>query len=260
VRNAEIEGLIRLSVLDAKGIKLRREMAELPQSLARRKAAVGAQAARVAANQDEQKRLAKEIDKLDLEVKSNLEQIQKYQVQQNTAKTNEAYQALQHEINDAKKKNAAFEDQALLHYERIDALKEEQKTIKADLAGDEARLKGDEAEVAKEVAAMEAALEKLAAERDEIEKRISGDIIKLYRRILENTRDRALAPVNVRTCQGCFMEVPSNAVNILLQGKDIVQCKNCARILYLEQDYRATTSISYAVNDRGDTTSKDGNW
>lgn len=250
MKNPDVEALRKVDALEAKAGKLRRELAEIPTELAKHKEAARKLAARVGTVHEEQKKLHREIDKLALDVRDNEDHVKKYQVQQNTAKTNDEYAALKKQIETLRKANGALEDKQLALYEKLDALKAEEKAAKEALAGGEQKLKDEEAAVAGEMAGVEKDLAAIVAERQVAEKSVGSGTLDRYRRILEKTGNRALAPVRGRTCQGCSMEIPSNDVAMLLGAKEIVLCKSCSRILYLEDNYREVTSTSYSVSDK----------
>lgn len=261
MKNPEVETLRKIDALDVKIAKLRRELQEIPAELVKHKEQARKLAQRLEQVHEEQKRLKKEIDKLELEVKDNQEHIKKYQIQQNTAKTNEEYATLKRQIEALKRANSDLEDRELALYEKIDVAKAEEKAAREALEGGERKLKDEEAQAGKEIAEVEKEIEKLVAERAALEATVAPEILGTYKRVLEKLKNRALAPVHGRTCQGCFIEVPPNKVSQLLGGKDVVLCNSCSRILYLEDDYRAVTSTSFSVDEKTrDSTSKDGNW
>jgi len=262
LNHSDVEALRKVDRLDVKARKLAREADDIPEQLEKHKAQARAVAEKIQRGVDEQKRLQREIDKLDLETRSNLEQIKKYQTQQNTAKTNEEYSALKKQIDALKKANGDFEDRALAFYEKLDALKAADGVDKGALREAEKRLKEEEAEVAKEVAVVRKEFEAVVAERTAAEASVGAPNLALYRRILEKHGNRALAEIRGRTCQGCFIEIPPNCLSLLLSGKEVVTCTSCSRILYLESDYRALSPTSYVTggHDRDGGSSKDGNW
>lgn len=261
MKQSEVEALRKLDQLDAKTARLRREIRELPADLEKHRGEVEASRARLARLGEERKKLQREVDNLDLEMRANAEQIRKYQIQQNSAKTNEEYGALKKSIEALRQATAGLEDRALAIYESLDRLKEESEVVRRSVQEAEERLRTEEEEVRREIAALERELEGVLVERAEVQKAVSPGTLALYQRIMAKTLDRALAPVRGRVCEGCHMEISSNAISTLLAAKEIVLCKSCSRILYLEDDYRAVTSTSYSVSDKEhDETSKDGNW
>lgn len=258
----EVEALRKVDLLDTQILKLRREIRDAPEDLTKHQTQAKAAADRVQRCHDEVKRLQREIDKIELDTRSNNDQIKKYQVQQNTAKTNEEYSTLKRQVEVIRKQNAELEDKALGYYEQVDKLKAEEGAYKAGVKEADAKLKAEVAEVQKDVGELERRLGELLAERTIAEQKVSAQNLTMYRRILEKLGNRALAAIHGRTCQGCYIEIAPNALSMLLSGKEVVQCKHCARILYLENDYKAVSPMSFLVTerDRGDHTSKDGNW
>lgn len=259
--NPEVEALRKVDELDTKASSLKREIADLPGELVKHQRNLKAAKDRVAQCHEEQKKLQREIDKIALDTASNNDQAKKYAVQQNGVKTNDEYAALKKQIEALKKANGDLEDKALTFYEKIDALKSEEANLKKGFAEAEKKLKAEEAEVGKDVAELEQKLAEIVAERTAAESKVTAANLKTYRSILEKLGTKALATVHGRTCQGCFMEIAPNMLSTLLSGKEIVQCKACARILFLESDYRALSPTSYLVTEKDrDSTSKDGNW
>jgi len=261
VQNPEIEALRKIDALDTKAWSLRREIGDLPEDLAKWKRGLQEAKDKLQLCQDEQKRSQQEIHKLTLETKSNQDTIAKYQVQQNTAKTNEEYGQLKKQMEALKKANGDLDDKQLALYEKIDQLKEMEKGLKLGVKLAEEKLGLEAAETKQDEARLQKELEDLLAEKKRVEGGVSPGTLSLYRRVIEKLQRKALAQVTGRTCQGCFIEIPPNTLSMILSGKEVVQCPQCARILFLERDYRAVTSISYTVGEKDrDSTSKDGNW
>lgn len=257
----DVEALRKVDDLDTRIRKLKSDIADLPSDLNKHKAKQKATMDLLAAVHAQQKHLEKEIHKLGVDTKSNEDQIKKYQVQQNTAKTNEEYSTLKKQIDALKKANGDLDDKVLAHYEKIDVLKADEATAKKAVKEAEGSLKAEEIEVQKEIASLQQKLGELMAERTAAEAGIAAHNLALYRSILQKLDGRALAAIHNRTCQGCFMEISPNTLSSLLGGKELMQCKACARINYLEKDYRANSPMSYLVTEKDrDSTSKDGNW
>jgi hypothetical protein len=261
LKNQDLQALLRVDALDAKAAKLRRELRDIPEDLAKHREALKKEQERVALAHDAQKTLQKEIQKLELEVKSNDEQAKKYAIQQNSAKTNEEYATLRKQIEALKKANGELEDRELQLYERLDALKADEKAAKEAVKQAEAKLAEEEAGVKKELAQIEEELARVLAEREAAAKAVASEVMALYRRIVDKVKGRAMAPVRNRICQGCFMQIPMDSYTALVGEKDVITCKSCSRILFLEDDTRATLTTSFSVSDKTrEATSKDGNW
>ncbi len=82
-------------------------------------------------------------------------------------------------------------------------------------------------------------LERLEGQLQELRGRRVGLIVGvdpehlgLYQRVLDRRRNFAIARVEGQICQGCYMRLTPQNVNLLMQAM-FVQCSNCTRLLYL---------------------------
>ena len=91
-----------------------------------------------------------------------------------------------------------------------------------------------EKNVVSETAEAQAKLAELEAQRSG---RVGGDLdpesMSLYERLLEAREGVALAELDGRVCQACYMEVPTNLYVRIARGTTLAQCPSCDRILYL---------------------------
>ena len=89
------------------------------------------------------------------------------------------------------------------------------------------------ANVDKEMAEAQGRLDNLQAQRAE---RTTGEIksetLELYSKLIQARDGDAMAELDGRVCQGCYMEVPANFYVRLVRGSEILQCPSCDRILY----------------------------
>jgi predicted nucleic acid-binding Zn-ribbon protein len=72
----------------------------------------------------------------------------------------------------------------------------------------------------------------MEAKRNGLASEVDRDHLKVYERVLARHNNFAIARVEDKVCQGCFISVTAQDVNLLMQGK-FVQCKSCSRILFL---------------------------
>ena len=56
-----------------------------------------------------------------------------------------------------------------------------------------------------------------------------------YEKLLEAREGQAMALLDGRVCQGCYVSVPSNLYVRLARGREMVNCPSCGRILYLPE-------------------------
>ncbi|HJO26495.1 MAG TPA: C4-type zinc ribbon domain-containing protein [Planctomycetota bacterium] len=140
--------------------------------------------------------------------------------------------AFQHQARTLKHEIAEEEDEGLI----LVGQAEEQESAVVEL---EARLAAESAtftELRKNIAieledakVREAAL--LERRRGCCSKDVDAVSLRLYERLLEARQGDALAELDGKVCQSCFMELRPNQLVQLAQGRTLVQCPNCDRIV-----------------------------
>jgi predicted nucleic acid-binding Zn-ribbon protein len=141
--------------------------------------------------------------------------------------------AFEHEIRTIKRDVSKSEEEALELLEVIEANEADRETRRQVLDAARAEFEEYSANVDAEIAAAEARLAELRARR---EARLSGALkreeVALYSRLLEARDGEAMAMLEGRICQGCYMQIPQNLSVQLARGASLVQCPSCDRILY----------------------------
>lgn len=96
-----------------------------------------------------------------------------------------------------------------------------------------------------ELAAIEQTFEETSAElsgvvagaqerRAGIVSQLDADLVQMYENIREKNAGLAVVAVNERLCTGCRVSISILILDQLEQGRKIVRCENCRRILYLK--------------------------
>jgi predicted nucleic acid-binding Zn-ribbon protein len=101
---------------------------------------------------------------------------------------------------------------------------------KMDLAAKKAELESIEAETADQVASLEAKAQKAKVKIDE-------RLLAAYNRIRSSVRN-GLAVVTVKrdACGGCFNRIPPQRQADVRQGRKLIVCEYCGRILVAENE------------------------
>ena len=160
-----------------------------------------------------------------------------YKEQQNNVRNNREFDAITKEIEYQEleielaekrlKEYAAGIKGKKLQLEEAENLSKERA---ADLAAKKAELDGIEAETAPLVAEYE-------AQRERILDKIDERLLAAYDRIRRNVRN-GLAVVTVKrdACGGCFNRIPPQRQVDIRQGKKIIVCEYCGRILVADPE------------------------
>jgi predicted nucleic acid-binding Zn-ribbon protein len=178
------------------------------------------------------KRLKMAGDRREVDVRKSDADIEKYKIALNQAKTNQEYTIFKEQIRREEELRGKAEEEVLQTLAEIDAAEAERKALTAKVAEEDKALKRREAEVEGVLAGIRKHLEGLKAKRADLVEGIPRENLQIYERVLARLNNFAIARVEDQICQGCFMMVTNQDVNLIMQGQ-FVQCKSCARLLFL---------------------------
>lgn len=160
-----------------------------------------------------------------------------YKEQQNNVRNNREFDAITKEIEYQELEIELAEKRLKEYAAGIKAKKlqlEEAENLSkdraADLAAKKTELEGIEAETAPQVAEFQ-------AQREQVQAKIDERLLAAYDRIRRNVRN-GLAVVTVKrdACGGCFNRIPPQRQVDIRQGKKIIVCEYCGRILVADPE------------------------
>jgi len=213
---------------------VRARLAVFPKKLAELDARVAAARAEVDHSKAAQLSTVKERKTYELDVEQWKEKVRKYRDQTSQIKTNEAYKALQHEVQMAEAEIAKAEDRLL---EQMVAGEEYDRRIKSSektLKEVEEAVRGERSRVETEKAAAEKELAELTAERTRLAAEIPEDMRDHYERIAKKHNGVSLAEVRDEKCTACGMRVRPHVFQEMRRAssEEMFHCETCTRILY----------------------------
>jgi uncharacterized protein len=193
--------------------------------------------------QEEIKLTRIQVDRLELELKSRDEQIEKLRGHLNLARTNKEYSALLTELNTAKADDSKLETQVLDLMKNIETDTVECETLKQQIEEQKAKLEATRLESEGKVAGLEAEIAEIQIEWDQAAKAIPPKAMAIFERVADTYDGEAMAMVEgggdisgSYNCGGCFMGIPAEVVNVLSANDEIVRCSSCTRILFLPEE------------------------
>lgn len=231
---ADIQHLIDLQAVDLRLGELRGKLQALPQQIAAVEKRVTDARQQIVAAKDALTGSLKDRKTYEMDVDSWKEKARKYRQQGSEVKTNDAYRALQHEIENAEKEMAQAEDRLL---ERMVAGEEFERQVKAAeqacseieraAGADKQKLQAEQAAWRQDAAGCESERQKLAAA-------VPENLLLNYERIAARRHGVALAEIRGESCGMCGMLVRPHVVQELhrAESTDLFQCETCTRILY----------------------------
>ena len=229
-----LQDLLELQNADLRLHEARKRLAGFPGKLAEIDASLGSAKASLEKAKAGQLAAIKDRKKYDLDVEQWKERARKYREQSSQVKTNEAYKALQHEIEGAEAEIAKAEDRLLEQmvasedYDRqVKAAEKALKEAEGVATGQRTKIEGERAATQKEVAELE-------AERSGLLPAIPENLLDNYDRIARKHNGTAMAEVRDEKCTACGMRVRPHVFQEMRRAnsEELFHCETCTRILY----------------------------
>lgn len=174
----------------------------------------------------------KQGDEKQLQLAQREARIEKMGGQKNAAESAREYQLLGDQIVADQQANAVLSDEILELLERVDQLTIDLATAKSNHEKGVAEAEKVKREIVERERRVQADLVRATAELAELEKRLPGEVVAEYRRLVKATGENALAETDGETCGGCHSVVTTQTRSDLFSRKPVF-CKNCGTLLYL---------------------------
>ena len=233
-----VKNLIELQQEDSQLLALQSALAEFPRRFAAlderlasaRNGLERAKAAQLAA--------ARERRKFELDAEQCRDRISKFKNQSSAVKTNEAYRALQHEIEMAEQDLGRAEDRLLTEMVAAEEYDREIQTAQMRMAEVEASVRGRREAAERERAGIESQASEHETRRKGIASQVPEDIFDHYTRLARRHHGIALARVhdrgNAQSCGMCGVLILPHLFEQIRQSEssELFHCETCTRILY----------------------------
>jgi predicted nucleic acid-binding Zn-ribbon protein len=229
-----LQSLLDLQNIDAQLREVRDHLATFPKKIAEVEARVSSAKAELESSKAAQLATIRDRKKYELDVEQWKERVRKYKDQTAQVKTNEAYKALQHEVQIAEAEIAKAEDRLL---EQMVAAEEYDRRVKSSeklLKEVEDIARGARAKIEADRAATEKELAELNAERARAIANVPENLVDHYERIAKKHNGVALAEVRDEKCSACGMRVRPHVFQEMRRkaSDEMFHCETCTRILY----------------------------
>ena len=208
---------------------------KLPQDEARAKAKLAGDVAALAKAHQALLDCELRVKKIELDAETRRTTIKRLKLQQFETRKNEEFVALGHEIVRYEKDLDAFETLELEAMDEVDGFRAAQKAVEAALTHTRKLVDEDLVSIMQRHARMEADRLDILAEREKLIVNVPDSVIPLYNRLMKTKDGLAIAPLRDGKCEGCHMRLIASTVMKVQTGKEISQCEDCGRILYIEE-------------------------
>ncbi len=163
------------------------------------------------------------------------EQINKYQGQLHSVKTNKEYDALQKEMQTQKTNISVHEDAILQLMSDTEEAGEALEAIRVEMETTIAAIKIQTRKLKKKLTTVD---EDVAVKRDErlrTAMRIEARVARVYNRIRRILGGLAVVPLKKGACGGCFNIIPLQVVAEIRQMNRLTICESRGRIVLVEE-------------------------
>lgn len=209
---------------------LRKERERWPEAIRVREENLQEFESRRQAHADRRTALQVERDRLQLEIKEELDHIQTYEKHIREIKTNREYQALLREVGISKKAKYDAEEATVRVMQEIEL-------VEADIAAAEeeiGHLRHDldtlQGEAKTEIDRLDAQISDLEAKRSVETGKIPAQFLSRYQ-LVRRKHATVLVHVARGACCGCNRQLPPQIFNRVLRDDELITCPFCHRIL-----------------------------
>jgi hypothetical protein len=230
-----LRALRGLQELDRDIYRVDQEVKRLPRERARRRAEIDQKIERRQAIEREIREERAKLKEIEDHTTLQRQRLRKLEHEAGLSRADAALlAAYQHEMRTLKRDIGDAEEEGLKRVEVIEQLEKACGDLQAGVDEEERVFEEFRIQLERELAEAQERLSQLVEERT---KRLSGAIppavLSQYEKLLAAREGMAMAELEGRVCQGCYMEVPPNVYVRIARGQEIVECPNCTRILYL---------------------------
>ena len=229
---AELEQLLVLQDRQQKIRQIQAEVKTLPLQRQSLENQLAATAAAVATLKQKGQQLEMDRKRLELDAGTRQESISRLRTQQYETRKNDEFRAMGNEIERYEKEIRLIEDQEL-------DLMEQAEKLKVELTDEEKKASASRESIARQMTdleekgkALESRLKELTIERSALAEKTDEDILVRFERLFASKGDAAIVALDHEVCTGCHMKVTTQTAHRVKNGKEIVSCEQCGRILY----------------------------
>lgn len=226
--------LLELQDVDARLTTVRARLATFPKRLAEVNARLEAGKTTLEKAKESHSTALKDRKRYELDVEQWKDRAKKYKDQAFQVKTNDAYKALQHEIEMAEAEIAKAEDRLLEQMVSGEQYDRQVKAAEKSFREVEEQTRGARADIEGEKATAEREFKLVEEERVRVVKAIPEDMIEHYQRIAKKHGGVAIAEVRGEACSACGARIRPHVFQILRREDvgELYHCELCTRILY----------------------------
>jgi predicted nucleic acid-binding Zn-ribbon protein len=229
---AELEQLLILQNRQQKIRQIQTEIKTMPQQRQGLESQLAASTAALNALKSKGQHLEMDRKRLELDAGTRRESINRLKTQQYETRKNDEFRAMGNEIERYEKEIQSIEDQELELMDQAEKLKSELAIEEKKAAGARDSINRQMADLEAKAKTLDGQLQALTTELTELAAKVDEDLLELFERLFVSKGDAAVVGLEHEVCTGCHMKVTTQTAHRVKNGKEIVSCEQCGRILY----------------------------
>ncbi|RKU25945.1 hypothetical protein C6497_14255 [Candidatus Poribacteria bacterium] len=230
----QLANLYRLQEHDRELLSFHQRLIEIPRHIEKLELSVTKFKTDISTKTDELAEIEKSLQTMNVELETNGEQREKFRNEQREVTSNEAYAALENQIEFLDQKDAETEVQILELMEKVDLMKEELDKLNDEVASEDKIKSKKTAEFREEQKVLKADIDKRIKQRSQFLPKIDKTLGTQYQRWIEKNKGDFVALGKNGTCGSCRLTIQPQSLKEAQKYEKLVYCSNCKRVLYVE--------------------------
>ncbi len=226
--------LYRLQKHDRELLSFHQRLQTIPRNIAQLEASVTKYKDEIKAKSDELAEVEKAQRSKNAELEMNNVQREKYKEEQREVTSNEAYTALENQIEYLDEKDFETEEEILELMEKGDQLKSELGELEAEVVREDAKTTEKTTEFRAEQKNLQTEINERLEQRNTFLPKIDKKLSTQYHRWMERHKTDFVALGKNGTCGSCRLTIQPQNLKEAEKYEKLVYCSSCKRILYVE--------------------------
>ena len=230
---AEIESLLVIQDRDQRILKLNSALKQIPVDKERAKDRLANDLKSVAQAKQMVQENEMAIKSLELDIGTRKNTLERLRTQQYETKKNDEFTALENETKRYTNEVDELETNELELMEKADELRATQKKKEDALALTQSMVDDEIANLTQRDTECKNQLNEVQEAKGKLSANIEPDLLTLYERLMKSKGGDAVVLAVSGQCKGCHTKVVASTMVAVQAAKEVTQCENCGRILYV---------------------------
>jgi uncharacterized protein len=227
----ELALALRLQALDRKVASLETEIATLPKYISEIERRLESHGRRLEADRSALAANQRDRKKLEGDIQLHQQKISKLRDQMSAVKTNEQYQAFQHEIAYVEAEIRKSEDRILDFMEQSEPLEKNVKAAEVRLKAEQKEVEAEKVRARERTKVDEQDLTQLRGERKTVAGEMEPNFYTEYERVRKKSKNTPIADATDGRCSACHIALRPQFFQDLRRQDKVMFCESCSRIL-----------------------------